>query len=278
MRPLKKTITATLFLLCFTTLMNAQKKYEIKINPVLGKVYTTSSNIDMDYTIKTNGNEMKITSKQNFEIENTYAKSGSNFALQSVFQKLETSVLMPGMEKKISSEDPENADNKIFKMMKGKAIKMVYTPDLNMVGEPDLSELEKLTGTIPADQMAMLKTMAKGMQSLKGYYPSKPVAEGESWPLKLNMDLGTGINMEMNGNGKLIKVNPDSYEVQYDINMNSSAQGIVMEGKGVQTISFDRKTGLPSYYKFSMPLQGKGNIQGNAIEMTMNLIQSGSTK
>lgn len=278
MRPLKKTITATLFLLCFTTLMNAQKKYEIKINPVLGKVYTTSSNIDMDYTIKTNGNEMKITSKQNFEIENTYAKSGSNFALQSVFQKLETSVLMPGMEKKISSEDPENADNKIFKMMKGKAIKMVYTPDLNMVGEPDLSELEKLTGTIPADQMVMLKTMAKGMQSLKGYYPSKPVAEGESWPLKLNMDLGTGINMEMNGNGKLIKVNPDSYEVQYDINMNSSAQGIVMEGKGVQTISFDRKTGLPSYYKFSMPLQGKGNIQGNAIEMTMNLIQSGSTK
>lgn len=278
MQPLKKTITATLFLLCFTTLMNAQKKYEIKINPVLGKVYTTSSNIDMDYTIKTNGNEMKITSKQNFEIENTYAKSGNNFAVQSVFQKLETSVLMPGMEKKISSEDPENADNKIFKMMKGKAIKMVYTPDLNMVGEPDLSELEKLTGTIPADQMAMLKTMAKGMQSLKGYYPSKPVAEGESWPLKLNMDLGTGINMEMNGNGKLIKVNPDSYEVQYDINMNSSAQGIVMEGKGVQTISFDRKTGLPSYYKFSMPLQGKGNIQGNAIEMTMNLIQSGSTK
>lgn len=278
MRPLKKTITATLFLLCFTTLMNAQKKYEIKINPVLGKVYTTSSNIDMDYTIKTNGNEMKITSKQNFEIENTYAKSGNNFAVQSVFQKLETSVLMPGMEKKISSEDPENADNKIFKMMKGKAIKMVYTPDLNMVGEPDLSELEKLTGTIPADQMVMLKTMAKGMQSLKGYYPSKPVAEGESWPLKLNMDLGTGINMEMNGNGKLIKVNPDSYEVQYDINMNSSAQGIVMEGKGVQTISFDRKTGLPSYYKFSMPLQGKGNIQGNAIEMTMNLIQSGSTK
>lgn len=259
------------FLMMGATLhASAQAKHDIKLNLKPGQKFEMKSEIKTPNTTSVMGQTIfnDITMHTVLTTECTGAKDGT-FDMSTVTQEITMDAAAMGMKQHISSKDAPNDMNKPFVAMTGKPVKYKVDTYYRAQGEVSAPELEAALQTALPGQSGAVMEQMKSNVSLGFYYPAKPVAVGETFPIDHSMSNGQGGETKLKGTGKLSRVTDTEYILDYKLDCSADVQGSTITGSGTMKAVLDRTTGMIKNSVMKLQMSGTITVQGMTAEIQM---------
>ena len=267
---MKKFILYTLLLLGVMTSVFAQEKYDIRLNLKKGQTFTYQKTFNNPMTISMMGQQMEV--KQNQTINYTYkvldVKDG-NYLMEINIDRMQASSSSMGQEMNIDtdSDAKDEATTLLRKMVNTKTTQWVDAK-FKPLGEP---EGELVDDLVKMGDLSMLM--------FPSFFPAEPIAQGESFTVNSPLFSGEDASTKYEGVVMLVAVSDTDYTFRANGKTTTTiegltAEGMVVEGNGIDNIVLDRKTGMIKNTFSTMALKGTGSIQGAQAEISSNTITS----
>ena len=262
---MKKLILSTLLLLGVMTSVFAQEKYDLRLNLEKGQTFTYQMTLNNPMTISVMGQQMEI--KQNQTITYTYkvldVKDG-NYLMEYNIDRVQVSSNSMGQEMNVDT-DSEAKDGITTQMRKMVNTKITQWVDAKFkpLGEPEGELVDEL-----------VKKGVTSMAMSPAFFPTEPIAQGESFTVSRPLFTGDNANEQYEGVVTLVAVSDTDYTFRANGKTTANFEGLVIEGNGIDNIVLDRKTGMIKNTFGTMALKGSGNVQGVQAEVSSNTITS----
>ncbi len=297
---MKKTFTLLVALLCFSLVQAG--KVDLKLDLKEGKTYRNSfvanSTIKQEMMGQNISIDMKITGSYSFMVKK---KMAENYEIEGRYESMSMDMKTP-MGSQTFSSDGSGDDNPAAAMLKALtegAFTMIMTDRgkvLEVTGlEEIFDELGNAASGLPENQRAQLKkqindsfgpdALASNLSSSMAIFPDHPVAFGDSWEVRMQVNSGVTMNSVMTYT--LTGEEGDFYLVSGKGTMKTADGGVVMNTNGMDVklemngelaneMKVDKKTGWMTAGTGDMEIIGKTKVDPseqlpNGMEIPMSV-------
>ncbi len=273
------------------------EKTDLQLNLEKGKTYHQVTNLKS--LIKQNiagqdiNMEMIVQGDMSYTVKSV---TENGYEMDVEYNRLNLSMQLPNGTMEFNSEK-QDVFSKILAAMKNKPFQITMTKKGKIT---DIKNIDQLFGSafdqfpeIPANQKAQIKAQlqkAYGKEAFKGniemstaVYPEKPVAKGDSWEIKTNLNSGMSANITttytyaenntdyhlITGNSKIVTANKEAYT-----KMNGMPTKYDLKGDMTSQIKVDKTSGWIIEAKIKQDIKGDVYIKTNpdaSKEMKMSM-------
>ena len=260
---MKKFILHTLLLLGVMTSVFAQEKYDIRLNLKKGQTFIYQVTYNTPTMISMKGQQVEI--KQNQTINYTYkvldVKDG-NYLMEINIDRMQASSSSMGQEMNIDtdSDAKDEMTNQLRKIVNQK-VTLWVDAKFKPIGDN------------------LVENGVPSMLMFPSFFPEELIAPGESFTVNEPLFSNENLDTQYEGVVMLVAVSDTDYTFRANGKTTTTiegltAEGMVVEGNGIDNIVLDRKTGMIKNTFSTMALKGTGSIQGAQAEISSNTITS----
>ena len=283
---------AILLLLSFSFHCMGADNYTLEYNLEKGKTYNQNMVSVTNMKMNTMGQDinMVMTMEMGFQYDVLGLNNGV-YDVRTSYRKIKSNMSSPMMSLNIDSDSPENSTDKalgdIFKSLTGVPIDLQLTKQGKVISVKGIEKLVEKINAISNPQYKMMvdqqfseKAIKATFEQMAPYFPSKPVAIGDSWDVNTTVNSsGFDIISKMKVTLKQVKDNiatldctgtlttPEGGAV---INVQGMDAKASIKGNQVGNILMDMKTGWITRseinQKFDLDMEIMGQTMQQKIE------------
>ncbi len=299
---MKKTLLSYILLTVVAFAGIAQKKTDLTYNLELNKIYSAKNTSLQNTTQTVMGKEQSTQTQTTLVVSLKPLKQMKGEMIAEIkFDTIITLISMPQMEINssrpgdLNSSDPGKIMECILHRMSNSTFLARMTNTGRVIGfmnlEPVTSEIMQGTDSIQGQSASFIMQRVKTMleeKSLKSmveaftaYLPGSEVQTGDTWKINMNAS-GGGMDMTLNGDYKLEKLEKKSAMITGDITIES-APGTMeingaritpdLRGLGKSELTIDPETGWIKHGTSKQQMKGELNVnaQGNSMTIPMEI-------
>mgnify|MGYP006426822641 CR=1 FL=1 len=264
--------------------------YLLRLAPESGATYETQHTQQIDQTLLVQGNEIDVTQDQTITQElrvANYTAEGVT-TLESTITRMQVNFDSMGnaMSYDSDAEDNSNAGplSDVIGPMVGKALQFELDQQGEFVGNPDTlaAQVDSLMGDAGTGGMSDPSMLVEPLMSQFRFYPSTPVAVGDSWDIETELDMGVPFTVD--ATYTLDEVNDAVATIDIAIDLNTDGSTIdlgqieadaFLSGTQTGTLTLDLDSGLLQSMEQSGSISGFAEFtppnQNEPIEMDMDI-------
>ena len=264
--------------------------YLLRLAPESGVTYETQHTQQVEQTLLVQGNEIDVTQDQTITQElrvADYTAEGVT-TLESTITRMQMTFDSMGNGMSYDSDADDNSDagplSDVIGPMIGKALQFELDQQGAFVGNPDTlaAQVDSLMGDAGMGGMSDPSMVVEPLMSQFRFYPSNPVAVGDSWDIETEINMGVPFTVdatytldEVNDAVATIDVAIDLSTDGSTIDLGQIEADAFLSGTQTGTLTLDLDSGLLQSMEQSGSISGFAEFtppnQNEMIEMDMDI-------